>query len=399
MERLPIGNHCVGLTFLLGSAMAKKLRMGMVGGGPGAFIGPVHKMAAELDGKIELVAGAFSQSAERSRAAGVGFGIDPARAYASYQEMIEAESNREDGIDFVVIATPNHLHLPVAEAALAAGIAVMSDKPATATYDEVLKLESVVKDAGLPYGLTHTYAGYSLVREARALCASGKLGPIRKAAVEYLQGWLSKPLETTGQKQAAWRSDPVLNGPGGCIGDIGTHAFHLTEYVTGLKVTSLNAALRTVVPGRKLDDDCNALLRLEHDASGTLMASQVAAGEGNGLRLRVYGENGSIDWKQEDPNRLRVKWLDGAEEIRHAAGGYLSADALAVTRLPGGHPEGYIEAFAVLYREFADGLIAWKAGKKYALPATLPGIEAGVRGMRFIERAIESNRTESWVEF
>jgi len=218
-------------------------------------------------------------------------------------------------------------------------------------------------------------------------------------AVEYLQGWLSKPLETTGQKQAAWRSDPVLNGPGGCIGDIGTHAFHLTEYVTGLKVTGLNAALRTVVPGRKLDDDCNALLRLERGASGTLMASQVAAGEGNGLRLRVYGENGSIDWKQEDPNRLRVKWLDGPEEIRHAAGGYLSADALAVARLPGGHPEGYIEAFAVLYREFADGLIAWKGGNKNPLPATLPGIEAGVRGMRFIERAIESNRTESWVEF
>ena len=373
--------------------------MGMVGGGPGAFIGPVHKMAAELDGKIELVAGAFSQSAERSRAAGVGFGIDPARAYASYAALMEIESRREDGIDFVVIATPNSLHLPVAEAALATGIAVMSDKPATATYDEVLKLEAVVNKAGLPYGLTHTYAGYSLVREARALCASGKLGAIRKVAVEYLQGWLSKPLETTGQKQAAWRSDPELNGPGGCIGDIGTHAFHLTEYVTGLKVTSLNAALRTVVPGRKLDDDCNALLRMEGGASGTLMASQVAAGEGNGLRLRVYGENGSIDWKQEDPNRLRVKWLDGPEEIRHAAGGYLSADALAVARLPGGHPEGYIEAFAVLYREFADGLIAWKGGNKNPLPATLPGIEAGVRGMRFIERAIESNRTESWVEF
>ena len=379
--------------------MSRKLRMGMVGGGPGAFIGPVHKMAAELDGKIELVAGAFSQSAERSREAGAGFGIDAARAYASYEEMFEAESKRADGIDFVVIATPNHLHLPVAQSALAADIAVMSDKPATATYDEVLKLESVVKKAGLPYGLTHTYAGYSLVREARALIASGKLGPIRKVAVEYLQGWLSKPLETTGQKQAAWRSDPVLNGPGGCIGDIGTHAFHLTEYVTGLKVTGLNAALRTVVPGRKLDDDCNALLRLERGASGTLMASQVAAGEGNGLRLRVYGENGSIDWKQEDPNRLRVKWLDGPEEIRHAAGGYLSADALAVARLPGGHPEGYIEAFAVLYREFADGLIAWKGGNKNPLPATLPGIEAGVRGMRFIERAIESNRTESWVEF
>ena len=379
--------------------MSRKLRMGMVGGGPGAFIGPVHKMAAELDGKIELVAGAFSQSAERSRTAGGSFGIDPARAYASYAEMIEAESRRDDGIDFVVIATPNNLHLPIAEAALAAGIAVMSDKPATATYDEVLKLQAAVKKAGLPYGLTHTYAGYSLVREARALIARGKLGAIRKVAVEYLQGWLSKPLETSGQKQAAWRSDPELNGPGGCIGDIGTHAFHLTEYVTGLKVTGLNASLRTVVEGRKLDDDCNALLRMASGASGTLMVSQVAAGEGNGLRLRVYGENGSIDWKQEDPNRLRVKWLDGPEEIRHAAGGYLSAEARAVTRLPGGHPEGYIEAFAVLYREFADGLTAWKAGNRDTLPATLPGIEAGVRGMRFIERAIESNRTESWVEF
>ena len=379
--------------------MGRKLRMGMVGGGPGAFIGPVHKMAAELDGKIEMVAGAFSQSAERSRVAGESFGIDPDRAYADYRELIQAERQRTDGIDFVVIATPNHLHLPVAEAALEAGLGVMSDKPATATYDEVLALEAAVAKAGVPYGLTHTYAGYSLVREARAICASGRLGPIRKIAVEYLQGWLSQPLEKTGQKQAAWRSDPVLNGPGGCIGDIGTHAFHLTEYVTRLNVTSLHATLRTVVAGRQLDDDCNAVLRLENGASGVLMASQVAAGEGNGLRLRVYGENGSIDWRQEDPNRLRVKWLDGPEEIRHAAGGYLGADARAVTRLPGGHPEGYIEAFAVLYREFADALIAWRAGKPDPLPATLPGIMAGVRGMRFVERAIESNRLGSWVEF
>src|ERR1700691_2092715 len=379
--------------------MSEKLRMGMVGGGPGAFIGPVHKMAAELDGKIELVAGAFSQSAKRSRAAGVSFGIDPARAYASYKEMMQTESKREDGIDFGVMATPNYLHLPVAEAALAAGIAVMSDKPATATYDEVLKLEAAVAKAGLPYGLTHTYAGYSLVRDARSLCAAGALGPIRKVAVEYLQGWLSQPLETTGQKQAAWRSDPALNGPGGCIGDIGTHAFNLVEYVTGLKVTSINAALRTGVPGRRLDAACHALLRLDNGASGTLMASQVAAGERNGLRLRVYGEKASIEWHQEDPNRLSVKWLDGPEETRHAAGGYLSADALAVTRLPGGHPEGYIEAFAVLYREFAEAVTAWKAGKPGALPATLPGIEAGVRGMRFIERAIESNRIETWVDF
>jgi predicted dehydrogenase len=380
-------------------ALEGKLRMGMVGGGPGAFIGPVHKMAAELDGRIELVAGAFSQSAERSSAAGKGFGLDPGRAYADYREMIAAERQRPDGIDFVVIAMPNSLHLPVAKAALEAGFAVVSDKPATATYHEALELEAAVARAGLAYALTHTYAGYSLVREARAICASGRLGTIRKVAVEYLQGWLSTPLESTGQKQAAWRSDPALNGPGGCIGDIGVHAFHLVEYVTGRDVTSLHAALRSVVPGRQLDDDCNALLRLENGASGVLMASQVAAGEGNGLRLRVYGEKGSIDWKQEDPNRLRVKSLDGLEEIRHAAGSYLSLDARAVTRLPGGHPEGFIEAFAVLYREFADALIAWGQGNSNSLPPTLPGIRAGVRGMRFIERAIESNRTEKWVDF
>jgi predicted dehydrogenase len=377
----------------------RKLRMGMVGGGPGAFIGPVHKMAAELDGKIELVAGAFSSSAERSKAAGESYGIDSARAYANCEEMLGAERQRTDGIDFVVIVTPNHLHLPVAEAALEAGFAVMSDKPATATYDEVLALEKAVVSSGLPYGLTHTYAGYALVREAREICASGRLGAIRKIAVEYLQGWLSQPIEKAGQKQAAWRVDPALSGPGGCIGDIGTHAFHLVEYVTGLRATGINAVLRTVVPGRRVDDDCNAMLRLENGATGVLMASQIAAGERNALRLRVYGENGSIDWDQEDPNRLRVKWLDRPEEILHAAGGYLGTDARAVTRLPGGHPEGYIEAFAVLYREFASGLIAWRAGKAIPLPETLPGIVAGVRGMRFIERAIESNRIGSWAEF
>jgi predicted dehydrogenase len=380
-------------------AESPKLRMGMVGGGPGAFIGPVHRIAAELDGKIEMVAGAFSQSAERSRAAGVAYKIDPARAYAGYEEMLAAERSRPDAIDFVVIATPNHLHLPVAKAALLAGFPVVSDKPATATYSEVLELATVVRNSGLPYALTHTYAGYSLVREARAICASGELGKIRKIAVEYLQGWLSQPLEATGQKQAAWRADPALNGPGGCIGDIGTHAFHLVEYVTGLEVTDVNATLRSMVPGRRVDDDCTALLQLNNGAQGVLMASQIAAGEENGLRLRVYGEKASLDWKQEDPNRLRIKRVDGPEEIRHAAGGYLSADARAVTRLPGGHPEGYLEAFAVLYREFADGLIAWGSGEAYGLPKTLPGIVAGVRGMRFIERAIESSKSASWVEF
>jgi len=377
----------------------RKLRMGMVGGGPGAFIGPVHRMAAELDGKIELVAGAFSQSPERSRAAGELYRIDPERAYSNYQEMLEKEVKRKDPIHFVAIVTPNHLHLPVAAAALEAGLPVMSDKPATATYPEAVQLEQAVKKADLPYGLTHTYAGYALVRDARELCARGELGKIRKIAVEYLQGWLTNPIETTGQKQAAWRSDPALSGPGGCIGDIGVHAFHLLEYVTGLEVTSLNAALLSVVAGRRVDDDCTAMLRLNNGATGTLIASQIAAGEGNGLRLRVYGEKGSLEWQQEDPNRLLVRWLDRPEEIRHASGAYLTSGARAVTRLPGGHPEGYLEAFAVLYREFADGLIAWRENKPDPLPATLPGIKAGVRGMRFIDRAIESSRREAWVDF
>lgn len=380
-------------------AHARKLRMGMVGGGPSAFIGPVHRIAAELDGKIELVAGAFSQSPERSREAGDMYKLDPARAYPDYRAMIEAERGRADSIDFVAIVTPNHLHLPVAKAALEAGFPVMSDKPATATYPEAVVLEQAISASGLPYGLTHTYAGYALVREAREMCAAGKLGAIRKVAVEYLQGWLSKPIETTGQKQAAWRVDPALNGPGGCIGDIGVHAFHLLEYITGLRVAELNATLLSVVEGRPLDDDCSALLRLSNGAHGSLLASQIAAGEGNGLRIRVYGETGSLDWRQEDPNRLRVKWLDGPEEIRHAAGGYLGNGARSVARLPGGHPEGYLEAFAVLYREFAEALLAWKEGKRNPLPSTLPGIEAGVRGMRFIERAIESSERKSWIEF
>ncbi len=380
-------------------AEVRKLRMGMVGGGPGAFIGPVHRMAAELDGKIELVAGAFSQSAERSREAGAHYKIDPPRAYGNYRQMIEAEHKRADGIDFVAIVTPNHLHLPVAIAALDAGVPVMSDKPATATYEEALKLEAAVAKSGLLYGLTHTYAGYAMVRAARAICAAGELGTIRKVAVEYFQGWLSGPLETTGNKQAAWRSDPAQSGAGGAIGDIGTHAFHLLEYVSGLKVTAINATLRTVVPGRRLDDDCNAFLRLNNGAAGTLACSQVAAGEMNALALRIYGEKGSLQWRQQDPNRLIVKWLDRPEEIHHAAMGYLSADARAVARTPAGHPEGYLEAFAVLYREFADALNAWKEGQANALPPTLPGIEAGVRGMRFIERAIESNKKEGWVEF
>jgi predicted dehydrogenase len=380
-------------------AEERKLRMGMVGGGPDAFIGPVHRIAAELDGRIELVAGAFSQSAERSREAGARFHVDPDRAYPDYRQMIDAERKRPDGIDFVAIVTPNHLHLPIAIAALEAGIPVMSDKPATANYEEALKLEAAAKKTGLPYGLTHTYAGYQMVREARAICAAGKLGKIRKVAVEYFQGWLSRPIETTGHKQAEWRSDPARNGLGGAIGDIGTHAFHLLEYVSGLEVTEINATLRSVVPGRRLDDDCNAFLRMNNGAAGTLTCSQVATGEMNELHLRIYGEESSIGWRQQNPNRLIVKRIDKPDEIYHAAASYLGGDAKAVARTPAGHPEGYIEAFAVLYREFADALIAWKKSGTSLLPTTLPGIEAGVRGMRFIERAIESNRKEGWVDF
>ncbi len=377
----------------------QKLRMGMVGGGPGAFIGPVHRMGAELDGKIELVAGAFSQTAEKSRIAGESYGIDPGRAYATYQEMLSAERKRPDPIDFVAIVTPNSTHLPIALAALEAGFPVVSDKPATTTYAEALTLEAAVTRTGLPYALTHAYAGYPMVREARAICASGKLGTIRKIAVEYFQGWLAQLLESTGHKQAASRADPAINGPGGCVGDIGVHAFHILEYVSGLRVTSLNGTLRTVVPGRILDDDCSAFLRLDNGATGVLMATQVAAGELNEVRLRVYGEKGSIDWRQQDPNRLRVKWADGPEEIRHAGTGYLSESTRAISRLPAGHPEGYIEGFGVLYREFANGLIAWRRERVNALPPTLPGITAAVRGMRFIERVIESSRVEGWVEF
>ena len=377
----------------------RKLRMGMVGGGPGAFIGPVHRIAAELDGKIELVAGAFSQSPERSLQAAAGYRIEPARAYADYLQMIEAERKRADGIDFVAIVTPNHLHLPVALAALEAGIPVMSDKPATASYEEALQLQAAIAKSGLPYGLTHTYAGYQMVREARAMCATGRLGKTRKVAVEYFQGWLSGPLEATGHKQAEWRTDPKRSGAGGSIGDIGTHAFHLLEYISGLQVTAISATLRTVVAGRKVDDDCNAFVRMSNGAEGTLACSQVAAGEMNEVRLRIFGERGSLDWRQQDPNRLIVKWLDRPEEIHHAASGYLGQDAKAAARVPAGHPEGYLEAFAVLYREFADALVAWKQGNRNPLPATLPGIEAGVRGMRFIDRVIESNRKEGWVEF
>jgi len=367
----------------------RRLRMGMIGGGPGAFIGPVHRIAAELDREIELVAGVFSSDPDRSRAAGETYRIDPARAYGSLPAMFEAERARGDGIDFVSIVSPNHHHLPAARAALAAGIPVMTDKPLTATLTEAHELAGLVRAAALPFGVTYTYSGYPLVREARARVTAGALGTVRKVVVEYPQGWLAG--EAVG-KQAEWRTDPARSGLGGCIGDIGVHAFHLAEFITGLKVTRLLADLAAVVPGRALDDDCSVLLRFDNGARGVLLASQIEVGELNGLRIRVYGEKGGLLWKQEQPNTLTLHSLDGRTEIVHAGGSQLGPDAASRTRTPTGHPEGYLEAFANLYRDFAAIL----RGEPAPL---LPGIDDGLRGMGFIASAVAASQSGAgWVD-
>jgi len=368
----------------------RRLRMGMIGGGPGAFIGPVHRIAAELDREIELVAGAFSSDAERSRQAGTAYRIDPDRAYPSVEALIAGERARPDPIDFVTIASPNWHHLPAAKLALDAGIAVLSDKPATATLGEARRLAEIVGAANRPYGLTYTYSGYPLVREARARIAGGALANIRKVLVEYPQGWLAGPAVG---KQAEWRVDPARAGEGGCIADIGVHAFHLAEFVTGLKVTRLLADLAAVVPGRQLDDDCQILLRFDNGARGALLASQIMLGERNGLRLRVYGDRGALDWRQESPNTLLIHHADGTTEIVQAGDASLGPDAVAASRTPGGHPEGYLEAFGNLYRDFAKAL----RGDPGSL---VPGIDAGVRGMAFIHTAVAASRADAgWTDF
>ncbi len=363
----------------------RRLRMAMIGGGPGSFIGPVHRIAAELDREIELVAGVFSSDPGRSRAAADIYRMDPARAYPDLTTMLSAERQRADAADFVAIVTPNHDHLPSARAALAAGFAVMSDKPMTATLEEAHALNAAVAAAGLPYALTYTYSGYPLVREARARVAAGTLGAVRKVVVEYPQGWLAGP--ATG-KQAEWRVDPARAGAGGCIGDIGVHAFHLAEFVTGLKVTELLADLGTVVPGRLLDDDCSVLLRFEDvgfgAARGVLLASQIEVGELNGLSIRVYGEQGGLVWRQETPNELTLHHLDGRTEIVRAGTAALGPDAARRTRTPGGHPEGYLEAFANLYRDFAEVLRGGSA-------PLLPGAADGLRSMAFIDTAVRAS--------
>ena len=368
--------------------MTRRLRMGLIGGGPGSFIGPIHRIAAEMDREIELVAGAFSSDAARSTAAGKAYRIDPARAYASVELMLAGEANRDDGIDFVAIVSPNHHHLPAARLALAAGIPVLSDKPMTATLAEARELAAVVAAAGVPYGLTYTYSGYPLVREARARIAAGAVGTIRKVVVEYPQGWLAG--EASG-KQAEWRVDPARAGEGGCIGDIGVHAFQLAEFMTGLEVCELLADLGSVVPGRLLDDDCTVLLRFENGARGVLLASQIEVGELNGLRIRVYGDKGGLSWRQEQPNTLTINTLDGGTQVIHAGSAQLGPDAAARSRTPGGHPEGYLEAFANLYRDFAAQL----RGEPAPL---LPGIAQGLRSMAFIATAgAASHNRSGWV--
>lgn len=368
------------------------LRMAMVGGGPGSFIGPVHRMAAELDGRIRLVAGVFSRDPAKSAQAAAVWGVAPDRVYPDHHAMIAAETAREDGVDLVSVVTPNHLHFDVSAAALKGGLHVISDKPATLNLAEAQDLAGIVAASGKLYGLTYTYTGYPMVREAREIVARGDLGAVRKVVVEYSQGWLSRPLERDGDnKQASWRADPKQSGVGGCIGDIGVHAFNIAEFVTGHRVERLCADVSTVVPGRGLDDDCNVLLRFEGGARGVLIASQISAGARNGLRLSVYGEKGGLTWSHEDPNVLTIDWLDGPSQVLHAGSGYLGPAARAVTRLPTGHPEGFIEAFANIYRDFADAIEGRGGG-------FVPDIQAGVRGMAFVERAVAASRDDAgWV--
>jgi predicted dehydrogenase len=381
-----------------------KLRLGMIGGGQGAFIGAVHRLAAALDGQYELVAGAFSSNPDTSRASGRELGLAPERVYGSFQELIEQEKARpaDERVQVISIVTPNYLHFAPAKMALENGFDVVVDKPITFSLVEAQALADVLKATGRHLALTHTYTGYPMVKEAKALVASGTLGEIRKVYVEYPQGWLSTFAEGDGgNKQAGWRTDPSKSGIAGAMGDIGTHAFNLLEYVTGLQVEKLCADINTVVPGRQLDDDGAVLLRLSGGASGVLVATQVASGAENNLRLRVYGTLGGLDWQQEENNSLVVRWPDRPAETRRTGGAYVSAAAAHNTRTPAGHPEGYLEAFANIYRNFALTLKAEQAGQA-PTPEMLdyPGIADGLRGMAFIETVIASGRSEQkWTDF
>jgi predicted dehydrogenase len=384
----------------------RKLRMGMIGGGKDAFIGAIHRIAANMDGQIELVCGALSMHPDIAQESGRILFLNEDRIYNNYDEMFEAEAQKPAGerMDFVTIVTPNFAHFDPAMKALEHGFNVVVEKPVTFTLEEAQQLKAKVEETGLMLLLTHTYAGYPMVKEAKQLVKSGALGKVRKIYVEYIQGWLSRLSEREGNAQASWRTDPTKSGKSGCMGDIGTHAAHLAEYISGLKITELNASLNIVVDGRMLDDDGAVLLRFEEGATGTLIASQVAAGEENALKIRVYGENGSLEWAQMEPNTLIVKWLDKPAEILRAGSGYtdrLSSYATHNCRTPGGHPEGYLEAFGNLYRNFALTLSAKIEGKEAKAEwLDFPSIDDGIRGMAFINNVVASNQSnEKWTKY
>lgn len=381
-----------------GEGAAGRIRLGMVGGGQGAFIGAVHRIAARLDGRFDLVAGALSSDPGRSRASGAELGLDPRRVYGGFAEMAQAEARRKDGIEAVAIVTPNHMHAPVAMAFLRRGIHVICDKPLTATLAEAKRLAAAAARAQALFVLTHNYTGYPMVRQARAMAAAGDLGPIRVVQVEYAQEWLATPLEATGQKQAGWRTDPAQSGAGGSTGDIGTHAFNLASFVTGLRLEALAADLQAFVPGRRVDDNGHVLMRFEGGARGMLWCSQVAPGNENALRLRVYGEKAGLDWAQEDPNHLWFTPLGEPKRLITRGGAGAGPAAGRVTRVPPGHPEGYLEGFATIYAEAARAIEAAREGRAADPEVTFPGIAEGVQGVAFVEACVRSSRRNAaWV--
>jgi len=377
--------------------------MGMIGGGKNAFIGAVHRIAANMDGLIELHCGAFSSNPELSLESGKELGLSQDKCYESYTQMIETEAklSTEERMDFVSIVTPNHAHFAPAMLALENGFHVVLDKPMTLSLEEAKLLEQKVKQTGLYLCLTHTYAGYPMVKQAREMVAKNDFGAIRKIMVEYPQGWLSTDFENAGNKQAVWRTDPSKSGISGCMGDIGTHAAHLAEYISGLKITQICADINTVVNNRRLDDDGNVLLKFDNGANGILVASQIAAGEENSLKIKVYGEKGGLEWHQMEPNTLIVKWQNAPAQLYRTGNGYLAPIAAFNTRIPSGHPEGYLEAFGNLYKNFTLTLQAKLAGKEpSAEMLDFPTVTDGVRGMAFIENVIASGKsTQKWTEF
>ena len=382
--------------------MSRKIRMGMVGGGIGAFIGGVHRMAAALDGEIELVCGAFSSNPQRSKASGEELYLPANRVYGSYDEMITAEKKLPLGerMDFVSIVTPNHVHYGPAKMALDNGFHVICDKPLCFNMKEAKSLQKTVEKTGLIFALTHNYTGYPMVKQARAMVKNGDFGKIRKIVVEYPQGWLSTKLEADDQKQAAWRTDPKRSGAAGAMGDIGTHAENLAEYISGLQITELCADLSIFVPGRLLDDDGNILLRFDNGAKGVLHASQISAGEENALNIRVYGEKGGLEWHQMEPNTLITKWLNKPMQIYRTGGEGLYDEAVKDTRIPAGHPEGYLEAFATIYRNVAKCIRARLEGTEVdSVYQDYPTVSDGVRGMQFVEKVVKSGeKGAKWIK-